>query len=239
MPTEFSWYLTTWLQGKKHMKDSMSKIELVRDFYQSLGLKHDSNKTYYRGLAITDKGFDEFLINKSIKLKKLNAESWSCREKIATNFAESSSTGIVLRRKVPANKVIVNFSILQNAFHKVDWKDSPDYIQRLRDHMLEYSDECELVAESICTKCKLDEVQSILIPWSMLASWRPTTTKNYVLEFLRGLKNTKSSVDEFLNYMDRYDWKHSNIDKFILRKENNKWDLVKVGYSDYSYEIKD
>ena len=135
----------------------------MKEFYRSLksyGIKHNSKEIFFRGLRITEKGLMEFFKKGSLKLKNRNAESWTCDEYIAENFAKGRDyddfSGIILAKQIPENKVVINFQQIREAYGKFKVIEDAYWEEAL--FAIDEYDECELVTDTICTKCSVKEV---------------------------------------------------------------------------------
>ena len=158
-----------WLEGNAFSAKGLH--ENMRDFYLSLkdySVKHDPKKLFYRGLSLSDKGLMEFFRNGEVKLKNRGAESWTCDINVAQRFVEfQGSSGIVLAKKIPSMDVIINLEQVQEAYNTYDWENNTTDDEDIQDEwydtlaQLENLDECELVTETICTKCSVDEIVQI------------------------------------------------------------------------------
>ena len=171
----------------------------IKNFYQSLekyGVKHDSKQLFYRGLKISEKGLVEFFKTDVVKLKGMGSESWTCEMEIAERFVNYPG-GMVLAKKIPHLNVIINLGQVIEVYSKyycdVDMND--DYFSTCNGWLdtldnIKVLDECELITKTICTKCSIDDVVSI-----MVSSYKPNMTEVFS-GFLDSL-NIKRGMSRF------------------------------------------
>ena len=221
--------IVRWLAADYELASSSRLISEVKEFYHSLKLPHDSKRPFYRGLTISPEGFVKFMWKQKLELRHKKIESWSCDKFISYGFALRDRFGIVLERSIPQKKLIMNFIELfryyEDAYDKRDFdilgydsKSALDSISRL-------SYECELLTDSVCTSCTIDEVSAIAFPW-----WHDRSRDEVTINFLKSLKNRDNYVDNFIDYIETYDndsWKKGEYrDKFILNRKRGKWSVA-------------
>ena len=195
--------------------ESSRDLKIMVEFYQSLYERHDSSKIYYRGITVTQNGFNVLIRTGKLKLKKRNTESWACRMDIAEGFmpmdiylSQKNQAGIILQRKIPPAKVKFNLEKIWEAykyvFDQMDFNDLVDgfytnppfgvegyeMLERIND-----MEECELVTDTVCTSCMLEEVGHMRF-----------TYEEFMLEFLLSdMKLDKKSKYLLLdNIKDQY-----------------------------------
>ena len=223
-----------WIDGSDMKKIYLSKI---KEFYESLKIKHSSSREYYRGIRITDKGFDELCKTGSVKLRSHLSESWSCRKNVSMKFLPSADAiklgsggaGILLARSIPSNKIWFNIDAIGRKYKKayVDYENTDEYWDTVSSgkwpigehgyamlshlHTLK---ECELVTSTVCTKCKLDECALIRFLYE--------EDNEYIPEFLDRLK---------LNKTDMYDFEHKINHRYVVElvKRGSNWNINSYG----------
>ena len=141
------------------------------EFYDELNIKHD-NVEYYRGIKVSQDGTYDFLLGGVLKLKNRGIESWSCKYETAESFMPRTQrilnnyeSGILLSRKIPAKSVLFNINQIGAAYSYVFdeenigvYFDEDGYnaLLSIYDH-----NECELVTETVCTKCSIEDMVQI------------------------------------------------------------------------------
>ena len=215
IPNDVTDLLWDWIQNKKGIKNSKKGLLTIKRFYDSLGIKHNSNKAYYRGLGISGPGFIELITRGSVKLKNRASESWSCMVGSAGRFIPADNKikdgcGILLRKRIPENKVIVDLQKMVNHYDSVRHDDSSDIFIKYGPmnysaswHLLNNIDamkECELVTQTICTDCN----QADMIIMKFKNDERLYNSKTeYILGFLYNLDPSEVHGDSIYNWLDR------------------------------------
>ena len=218
--------LSRWLAGVNIGTQELSSIV---EFYQSLDIKHNSSETFYRGLVITKKGFDELIATEKLQLKKRVAESWTCDLRISktfmprdSNIKKSKECGIVLKRKIPNNKVKFNLQKIWEVYADV-WKQvsikkglATDLPFDLRGYILLEGignlKECELVTDTICTSCSVGEMSHLRFKYD--ESMLEFLLSNFDLDMQSVLKLEYKIDNQHIVYMssvNRGTWRIDSI----------------------------
>ena len=210
IPHEVARSLSDWVMGSKTFKN----LNLAKKFYQSLGIKQHK-EFYYRGLRISKTGLIELFNNGHVNLKKRKMESWTCDFDVAYMFTRKSSKnncGIVLKKKVPDNKVIINLDLLWRKYDKIyddvllgklDYdvlggRYALDTLTTIRS----FKGECEVVTENICNKCKMEDITTL--SWQNILLVDDVYFIDALIEFLDDLKSTEKSFTKYLNAIKLY-----------------------------------
>ena len=240
---DVAYSILDWVEGDQ--LDS-SELENISYFYRSLGIKHDASRLYHRGLTVTKKGFNEFLDTERLKLKKRDAESWSCYKAVGYQFASKHylRSGLLLTRKIPQNKVIVNLVSLYEYYEETyfatkktarqdDYGKLGEYGFMALQHMSKFMGECEILSETLCTSCNIDDVSGIVfVPDS-------NSENIYVManfaRFLRNLKKIDKNAVEFINLVKSNNYTHIPYEEvIILDKSKGTWNLSYDNVKNYT-----
>ena len=169
IPASVGISLLVWVDGT----DDLTKKELndIEKFYASLKIKHN-NTWYFRGLRISRDGAYDLFSTGKLDLRKRDSESWSCKYNIAKTFLPEDrslklrgSLGILMAKKIPANKVLFNLLEIEKMYYNVLEEDSigiyfdEDGYAALES--IERLNECELITKTVCTTCSIDDMRHI------------------------------------------------------------------------------
>ena len=240
-----------WIAGKKLNFDDLANMA---GFYRSLGLKHDASKLYHRGLSISKVGFNKFLDTGKLKLKTQDSESWSCSKPIAYLFANkyASVSGLVLSKKIPKNKMIINlvdlyeyykdtYLVIRKGTKKVvssagGGKRDYGYLGkegfRAIQHIHQFIRECEILSETVCTSCSVNDMSGIVFVPDSRSDFN-SNSKYKFAKFLNTLKKVDKKAVEFVNLVKS----NSSIPykkTIILDKVKGVWRLSYDDMENYS-----
>ena len=215
MPEDLAYFIYRWVMGHKLRQNELDDIG---SFYNNLGLGHSKNVLSYRGLSIGTQGFIKLMQSGKIKLKTRDSESWSCKINVARTFAKMGYTGIIMAKKIPENKVIIDLQkllwIYQNSYMERDNHILGDYGRKMF-RAIATSNECEMLTETICTKCDIKDVQEISLGFPQDAMIP------YVTKFLSNFKLDRTAKN-FLEENPPFDYFSFN-NRVTLTRSGNKW----------------
>ena len=224
MPYDVSAAIYDWVGGSKL---GSSSLKLLKEFYYAIGPQHSDRVEYYRGLQISLLGFINLLEDRKLKLKSRPSESWSCNRDVAYNIVrdfgrQKDNAGIVLYRTIPHNKLVADLQEIYNYYQP--WMDEEndeildsagrEAVQRIAEY-----NECELLTETVCTSCSIDEIDGIMFIYQ-------SDIQEELEHFLSGFKNVDSSIKKFIK-LSQFDITGSLNKKFItlMKNESEKWEI--------------
>ena len=178
--------INNWIRGEKLNKGS---INAIQKFYQLLDIKHRANRKVYRGLQLSPKGFEKFMTTGKLNLKKRLSESWSCQYSTASKFA-NHDYGVIIFNTIPKNKIIIDIE----EFYK-KYVGNPNNSMALDTLLgrIKYYSECEIITNSICTKC--DVKNALIINFTLDGYMRTVNSEELVKNF-----SEYQSVDDTVKY---------------------------------------
>ena len=204
IPESVGRIISHWIQNPRGV--SWKEVQEISKFYHSLNIKHSKSDMYYRGLSISPIGIDDVLRTYKLELHYRGVESWSCKLSTASKFTprlkdiiRKESGGIVLAKSIPENKILFDLNKLYDTYSKVIGKtglgvyfDSKGLIA-LED--IDIMDECELVTNTICTKCDYSDMVKIEFKYV-------ESHKDIILGFLGKFKwDLKTSMRVDISYL--------------------------------------
>ena len=246
IPENVAQQIINWIEYGGSPMASTVKIHEIKEFYDSLGIKHD-NKPYYRGLKISPKGFDKFMETGKLHLFKDDSESWTCDLDTAEAFLPERDhmltdrlrmAGFILKINIPKNRVLFNldeiFKLYQPKFggksifnitHRTHSFFGEKAIRALRE--ISRYGECELVTKTVCTKCNLDNVITMTFSYRRPKSHREKS-EQLLQAFLSTLNlagNSKVIVRDIQNLGYKGVIKNSRAKVGIINmsKVGNSW----------------
>ena len=222
MPEDIAELLIWWSNLPKLKAPELRQIQ---EFYRSIGKKHNSKKPYYRGLRISKDGFNKMIRTRKLHLKSRVAESWACRlsaaEKFAHSFDQGGANGILVKA-IPNNKVWFNMEQIRRSYVKFANEEDDRVIGPTGVELLERVNmlkECELVTETICTKCDMEEMERITFQFD---------GSEKIIDFLKSIVTDKRYAILIPEYSPDYVYPKKVEGPYGLTKQIEKWQIVTI-----------
>ena len=183
MPEFIGELIFDWLHAIESNKSDLLAIE---NWYDTLDVKHDNKKTYYRGINVSKKGFDTLINTGKLQLQKKLSESWTCRKSVAKRFASGKTikvsasaakiytilgrggASVILQKTVPKDKIWFNLDAIKSLYDqfsdRVIGRYNVSYVLHLIKDIKKF-DECKLITKTVCTKCNIQDISEIRFIW--------------------------------------------------------------------------
>ena len=210
------------------IRSDKKAIKEIQEFYASLNIPVKSNKLYHRGLMVSRKGFIKLLENRKVDLKQQVIESWTCDREIAYGFAMpiSDAIGVVVTKNIPKNKLIADLNALYDLYKmeylRTGTSGSVTHTTlRMLDEIEGYMNECEVLAETMCVKCDMDEISGISFTVKNVSNSDITL----IAEFIDDLDSKNNFVGKLIDNLINWTNDMEKKPYIVLNKKKGRWEV--------------
>ena len=231
IPRPITATISGWITGETLMlqRKTAKSMEDLKLFYRKLKLSHDVGQLFYRGITTSPNGFVEMMVTGKINLKKKELESWSCDMDIARDFSTNRDFGIIFGKTIPKRKIIADFIKLYDMYEPVkkDYYDGKLYNNNARFDVVSMLDtiermkECEILTNSICTKCEVEDC--VEISFNMRHNIQISNTGYTIVDALETFSKIQD-VDKSIKFFIQ-NYSPSNK-RLKLYRKGNRWTLL-------------